>query len=316
LSALPLASRPERWVFGPEDFDPEHDRGKSASTNLQKLFQDVVGCEDVVRQLEGYQKVARVLKCRGKDPRGYIPTNFCFKGPPGTGKTTTARKMAQVYYDIGFLSEASVVEVSASDLVGKYVGHSGPKTTKVLERSLGKVLFIDEAYRLAQGSNGSSFGSDVVSELVDLLTKSKFAGKLIVILAGYEAEINQLLSMNPGLASRFPDKVNFKSLPPLHCLQILKMKRASAGIAMPALDQPHSTAYNTILSLLELLAATLSWGNARDIETLAKNLCRKVFATADNGDDELVCDNDTAAATIEDMLHERRSRAVSLALET
>lgn len=269
-----------------------------------------------MRQLEGYQKVAQALKCRGKDPRGYIPTNFCFKGPPGTGKTTIARKMAQVYYDMGFLSEASVVEVSASDLMGKYVGHSGPKTTKVLERSLGKVLFIDEAYRLAQGGNGSSFGSDVVSELVDLLTKPKFSGKLIVILAGYEAEINQLLSMNPGLASRFPDEVNFKSLPPQHCLQILKMKLGHAGITMPALGQPHSTAYNTMLRLLELLAATPSWGNARDIETLAKNLCRKVFASAENDDGELVCDNETAVATIEDMLHERRPRAVFPALET
>jgi SpoVK/Ycf46/Vps4 family AAA+-type ATPase len=219
--------------------------------------------------------------------------------------------MAQVYYDMGFLSEASVVECSASDLVGKYIGHSGPKTAKVLERSLGKVLFIDEAYGLAQGDNRSSFGSEVLSELVDLLTKSKFSGKLIIILAGYEAEINQLLSMNPGLASRFPDKVNFKPLPPMNCLQILRMRLGDAGITMPALGQPHSTAYNKMLSLLELLAATPSWGNARDIETLAKSLCRKAFASAENGDDELACDVDTAVATMEDMLHERRSRAVS-----
>lgn len=276
LSDIPPSSRPEQWIFGPEDFDPQHDRGKSATINLRKLFSDVVGCEQIVQQLEGYQKVAHAMKCRGRDPRGYIPTNFCFKGPPGTGKTTTARKIAQVYYDMGLLPEASVVECSASDLVGKYTGHSGPKTAKALERALGKVIFIDEAYRLAQGSNNGSFGTEVLSELVDLLTKPKFCGKLIVILAGYEAEINHLLSTNPGLASRFPDELNFKSLPPLHCLQILKMKLDNAGIIVPALDQPQFPGYNAILRVLALLVETPSW-EMREILKRWRRICVEMF---------------------------------------
>ena len=284
--------------------------GKSATINLRKLFNDVVGCDDIVRKLEQYQKVSQAMKLKYMDPKGYIPTNFVFKGPPGTGKTTTARKIAQVYYDMGFLSEAAVVECSASDLVGKYIGHSGPKTMKVLERGLGKVLFIDEAYRLAHGGDNSSYTSEVISELVDLLTKPKFHGKLVVILAGYSAEMNRLLSINPGLASRFPEELNFPALGPLHSLQILKMKLALAGIAIPVLDQPKLMPYKKLVRTMGLLAETLSWGNARDVETLAKTITMRVFADIKNTDDELVCSREIATAAMEAMLQERRNRAI------
>lgn len=144
IIALPEADRPEAWLFEPRDFDAEFDRVESATTNLKKLFSDVVGCEDIISKFENYQLVCQAMKDRDMDPRGYIPTNFIFKGPPGTGKTTTARKIAQVYYDMGFLSEATVVECSVTDLIGSYIGQTGPKTAKALERGLGKVLFIDE----------------------------------------------------------------------------------------------------------------------------------------------------------------------------
>ncbi len=96
----------------------------------------------------------------------------------GTGKTTTARKMGQVYYDMGFLSSVEVIESSASELIGQFVGQTGPKTRAVLEKALGKVLLIDESYRLS----GSSFGNEALDELVDLLTKPKFVGKLLLFL--------------------------------------------------------------------------------------------------------------------------------------
>lgn len=151
ISSLPVSNRPQEWILLPQDFDPSFNRHKSAPSNLRKLFADVVGCESVIHKLETYQRVTLAMKSRDLDPREYIPTNFVFKGPPGTGKTTTARKLASVYYDMGLLTEPSVVECSASDLIGKYIGHSGPKTAKVLEKALGRVLFIDEAYRLADG---------------------------------------------------------------------------------------------------------------------------------------------------------------------
>jgi len=135
----------------------------------------------------------------------------------GTGKTTTARKIGQIYFDLGFLSDVEVVECSASDLIAEYVGQTGPKTRRQLETGLGRVLFIDEAYRLSDGS----FGTEAANELVDLLTKPEFMGKLIVILAGYEDDMNRLMSVNHGLSSRFPDVVNFRPLTASNCMELL-----------------------------------------------------------------------------------------------
>ena len=277
IIALPEEERTDAWIFSPRDFDAEFDRVESATSNLQKLFSDVVGCEDIIEKFEGYQLVCQAMKERDMDPRGYIPTNFIFKGPPGTGKTTTARKIAQIYYDMGFLSEATVVECSVTDLIGSYIGQTGPKTAKALERGLGKVLFIDEAYRLAEGGR-NSYATEAVSELVDCLTKPKFFGKVIVILAGYEDEMNALLAINPGLASRFPDEIMFDLLPPAGCLQVLQKKLQETNIAMPVMDgDENSYERQSLERLLRSLAQTPSWGNARDVETLAKNIARKVF---------------------------------------
>ncbi|KAI4103575.1 MAG: hypothetical protein L6R37_003720 [Teloschistes peruensis] len=153
------------------DMDPDFDRGERAATNVRMLFQGVVGCDELIAQLEGYQKTVANMKARDLDPREQIPFNFLFRGPPGTGKTTTARKMGKVYYDMGFLATAEVLETSATDLVGEYVGQTGPKTQKLLEKALGKVLFVDEAYRLAEGH----FAKEAMDEIVDCITKPAFA---------------------------------------------------------------------------------------------------------------------------------------------
>jgi hypothetical protein len=216
----------DREIFEAIDFDPDFSRGEHAATNLPALFRDVVGCEDPIEQLQGYQTTAASAKALGMDPRDQLPFNFLFKGPPGrvdafikldcankcrgTGKTTTAQKMGKVFYDMGLLSQAKVQECSATDMIGQYVGQTGPKFQKLLEKALGKGLFIDEAYRLA----GGGFATEAMDELVDCLTKPKFANKLVTILAGYDKDIDRLMSINPGLTSRFPDSVIFKQLGP------------------------------------------------------------------------------------------------------
>lgn len=103
--------------------------------------------------LQGYQATTRKMKSLGMDPKESVPFNFLFRGPPGTGKTSIARRMGKVFYDAGFLGSAEVVECSTSDIIGQYVGQTGPKVRAVLDKALGKVLFIDEAYRLASGGH-------------------------------------------------------------------------------------------------------------------------------------------------------------------
>ncbi|KAL6719663.1 hypothetical protein ACLMJK_001584 [Lecanora helva] len=291
-------------IFEPQDFDPDFRRAESAATNLQELFSDVIGCEEVIDKLAGYQQVAYNLKSRGLSNKGLIPTNFLFKGPPGTGKTTTARKIGQVFFDLGMLSEVEVIECSASDLIGSYVGHTGPKTHAQLEKALGKVLFIDEAYRLAKGE----FAKEAVNELVDLLTKPKFREKLIVILAGYDKDINDLISVNPGLSSRFPEQIVFENMKLEHCLELLARSVQSQGIEIPTLTDPRSQLYQRLTPLLNRLASLPSWGNARDIKTLATSIIGSVFRAKFAPSEKLRISEDSIIKLTESMLQERQDR--------
>jgi len=220
----------------------------------------------------------------------------------GTGKTTTARKFGQVYYDLGFLSQVEVVECSATDLIGQYVGHTGPKTTKQLERGLGKVLFIDEAYRLGEGR----FAQEAVNELVDLVTKPKFAGKMVIILAGYDKDMNNLLKVNEGLSSRFADEIIFKALSPKHCLRILEEKLKQSRIAFPELQD--SSIEQEVTRLISKLSSLSSWGNARDVLTLAKDMVRAVYQSNPPKSDQLIISKDLVMASIQSMLSDRLSR--------
>ncbi|RAK83097.1 AAA family ATPase [Aspergillus costaricaensis CBS 115574] len=151
-------------ILEPLDFDPDFDREQNAVANCRKLFHGVVGCEQLVAQLEGYQNVARNMKRLGLDSREKIPFNFLFRGPPGSGKTSTARRMGQVFYDMGILGAPEVVECSSSDLVAQYVGQTGPKTERLLEKGLGRVLFIDEA---GHGPAGGLFDKGEILQKAD-----------------------------------------------------------------------------------------------------------------------------------------------------
>lgn len=167
------AGKAKRSQLEAVDFDDNFDRRRA--TDVEELFAGDIGREKVISLLKNIQDRFRQLKSLGMDVNEEIPFNFLFRGPPGTGKTMTARKFGKLYYDMGFLSKAEVVECSATDLIGQYVGHTGPKVQKVLNNALGKVLFIDEAYRLA----GHGFAKEAVDELVDSVTKEKYKGKLI-----------------------------------------------------------------------------------------------------------------------------------------
>ena len=174
---------------------------------------------------------------------------------------------------MGFLSSTEVIECSASDLVGQYVGQTGPKTKSLLEKALGRVLFIDEAYRLSEGP----FAKEAIDELVGLLTQEAFRGKLLVILAGYDKDINELLGVNSGLASRFPDEIVFSNLSPAQCLDILQQKLSKDGIHLRILEDRDSADYLRAVDILQELSHLPSWGNARDMETLAKRMAHVVF---------------------------------------
>ncbi|KJA27918.1 hypothetical protein HYPSUDRAFT_51406 [Hypholoma sublateritium FD-334 SS-4] len=304
---LPAADRPIDVVFEPQDFDPDFDRGVSATANLIKLFDDVVGCKVIIDQLKSYQELALVCKKTNKDPRELIPMNFVFTGPSGTGKTTVARKIGQVFYDMGILGSIDVVECSATDLVGQYVGQTGPKTKKLFEKALGKVLFIDEAYRLSNGQ----YAQEAVDELVGLLTHPSFKSKLIIILAGYEHDINRLLSVNAGLSSRFPDQFVFQNMDADCCMDILRKELGKNKVVIDNLDDRTSRVYTGMKELILDMSELQDWGNARDMITLSKRLAASALLSLtdlpDGANARLSADE--ALAITKKMLQDRQRRA-------
>lgn len=220
--------------------------------------------------------------------------------------------MGQVFFDMGFLSAVEVVECSASDLIGSYVGQTGPKTRAQLEKALGKVLFVDEAYRLAEGH----FATEAINELVDLLTKPTFMDKIVVILAGYDKDINNLISVNPGLASRFPEQIVFRNMSPEHCLAVLKRSIEEQDIQTPSIMESESRLHKEMVVLLKQFASLPSWGNARDIKTLAKTMIGSVFRTQASTSDALAISADEILRHTKTMLRERKDRSTNLPSNT
>ncbi|KAL4812011.1 P-loop containing nucleoside triphosphate hydrolase protein [Aspergillus spinulosporus] len=295
----------------PQDLDPEYDRGERAETNIPMLFQDIVGCESIINKLEGYRQSVKNMRELDMDPKEHVPFNFLFRGPPGTGKTSTARKMGKVYYDMGLLSSAEVIESSATDLIGQYIGHTGPKTQELLEKSLGKVLLIDEAYRLAEGQ----FAKEAMDEIVDCITKPKFFQKLIIILAGYDNDINRLMAINPGLTSRFPEELEFNGLAPADCVQLLTkllQKRKTDFLPkvnsfdLDALDTLSPLFRKKLLNRFQSLIHTANWANARDIQTLAKAIFR--VAIQKMRDKNVSVSEELILCHVDHMISERTNR--------
>ena len=133
--------------------------------------------------------------------------HMIFKGNPGTGKTTVARLLGKIFNKMGVLSKGHLIEVERADLVGEYIGHTALKTREHVKKALGGILFIDEAYSLARGGE-KDFGKEAIDTLVKSMEDHK--NEFILILAGYSAEMDQFLLMNPGLPSRFPIQLMFE----------------------------------------------------------------------------------------------------------
>jgi hypothetical protein len=216
--------------------------------------------------------------------------------------------MGKVFYDMGFIGQAKVIECSATDMIGQYVGQTGPKVQKLLEKALGKVLFIDEAYRLADGH----FATEAMDELVDCLTKPKFAQKLVCILAGYDKDIDRLMSINPGLTSRFPETINFPHLDPETCLalltKVLQKKAKEVKFSIDVLLAPDPDFEHKALDMFEKLSALDSWGNARDVKSLARSMFGKLVSAATPPISSLTLTEDVVFQTLEATLAERSRR--------
>ncbi|QXJ20840.1 AAA family ATPase [Actinomadura graeca] len=191
----------------------------------------MIGLEPVKRQVR--EIAAQVQVARMRQDQGLVtrpPTrHFVFAGPPGTGKTTVARVLGRIFAAFGLLARPEVVEAQRADLVGEHLGATALKTNKVIDSALGGVLFVDEAYALSNPgySGGDPFGAEAVQTLLKRAEDDR--DRLVVVLAGYEADMDRFLSSNPGLASRFDVRVDFPSYGPDELLRIAQLIAEQGG---------------------------------------------------------------------------------------
>lgn len=186
-------------------FEEDHSSFEEIDNELQGL----VGLNEVkeyLGSLKQYYTTYQRRKAQGKKVMD-VSKHMIFTGNPGTGKTTVARILAKYLKTAGILESGHLIEVSRKDLVGQYVGHTAVLTSQVIDSALGGVLFIDEAYSLYRGQN-DSFGLEAIDTLVKAMEDKR--DNLVVVLAGYAKEMEEFLTANSGLRSRFSNIIEFK----------------------------------------------------------------------------------------------------------
>jgi Holliday junction resolvasome RuvABC ATP-dependent DNA helicase subunit len=226
--------------------------GLAALTGMCKI--------EEIRKMLGELK-ATIEQCDrdGKDRSEYLQS-YLFLGGPGTGKTTVARAMAQILNELGVLGTDKIVTCSALDLQGSYVGQTKDKVNEKMLEAQGGVLFIDEAYTLGGGTGSAgAFSQEAVDQLVKLMTDPEHLKKTVVILAGYKEPMEQMMRhANPGLLSRFDERIEFPDWSADDCVAFIRQKCEGENIRLM------SDAEQRLLHSLREIAKRPGWANARD----------------------------------------------------
>ena len=245
------------------------DRGYSsfAGNALQEL-ESLVGLESVKQEVTSLANYIKVQKMRQENGLKAIPVSYhcVFTGNPGTGKTTVARILSGIYKDLGVLKRGTLVETDRSGLVAEYVGQTAVKTNKIIDSALDGILFIDEAYSLADGGS-QDYGKEAIATLLKRMEDDR--DRLIVILASYTDQIKHFIDSNPGLQSRFNRYVEFPDYSAEELFQIFlsRARKYDYKLSEPAVS-----------TLKQVLADAVShkdrnFGNGR----FARNLFEKVI---------------------------------------
>lgn len=191
-----------------------------STTDPFKELESMIGLHPVKHQIRHLANLAKVQKLRVKAglPVPEMSNHLVFVGNPGTGKTTVARLLGQIFKDIGILQKGHLIETNRGGMVAGYIGHTAPKVMKLVDEAMDGVLFIDEAYTLTMKESPRDLGPEAIATLITVMEDHR--DRLIVIAAGYPDEMNRFIDANPGLKSRFKNFIHFPDYNPDELFEI------------------------------------------------------------------------------------------------
>ena len=286
----------EAWytAFLPEfiKFLDSHSKQLEEKNNVKEIQNKLDDAENRLNELIGLQSIKRqilLLKAsikKQKKLNNKINLHMCFYGNPGTGKTEVARLIADIFYKEKILETNKVIETDRSGLVGEYVGQTGPKTHAVIQKAMGGVLFIDEAYAL-DGGYENDFGKEAVATL--LKDMEDYRDKICVILAGYKDEMVKLFKLNPGFKSRVNRIIEFPNYSKNELKEILLLisKNAKYTIEDDAVDK--------IIDVVDAKRNNPDFANAREVRNVFDAVVEvQALRTEDKAEDTNIklCDVD------------------------
>ncbi|WP_460357951.1 type VII secretion AAA-ATPase EccA [Mycobacterium sp. ZZG] len=247
-TAEQIASRRDPW--DPSSVVADNSGREKLLADAQAELDRQIGLTRVKEQIERYRAATQMAKVRAA--RGMkvaqASKHMIFTGPPGTGKTTIARVVANILAGLGVIAEPKLVETSRKDFVAEYEGQSAVKTARTIDRAMGGVLFIDEAYTLVQERDGRTdpFGTEALDTLLARMENDR--DRLVVIIAGYGNDIDRLLEVNEGLRSRFSTRIEFDSYSPDEIVDIARVIAAGNDSSLSDEAAKHVLEAATLLS--------------------------------------------------------------------
>lgn len=241
---------------------------ESALDEALKELHELIGLEEVKRDVDEIAKLVRYYTEIGRDVKKAFSMHTVFTGNPGTGKTTVARILVKIYKALGVLDRGHLVECDRKELVAGYTGQTAIKTALVIDQAIGGGLFIDEAYSLTQGGP-SDFGREAIETLLKRMEDQR--GDFIVIAAGYPKEMRQFLEVNPGLLSRFDRTLHFPDYTANELSEIALMLFVKEGLELDTSAKEQLGHY--VESMLE--HKHQYFGNARSMRKVVKEIARR-----------------------------------------